>query len=123
MRAHTMMLKVWGERHKLLEDQEAIKIADDADQEVLDTELYNLAELEQEIEAQDFQLILKTNSLCARAYMESPFFYISLLLGKSFILVQNAERANELFLRFEGKDPETKENSGIALLHFLLTHI
>ena len=74
----------------------------------------------EEIEAQDFQLILKTNSLFARSYIESPFFYMSLLYGRSFIFVQNSERSNEIFLRFDEKDPESKENAGIALLHILL---
>ena len=68
-------------------------------------------------------MVLKTNSLFARAYVESPFFYMSQLIGKSFIFVQNAERANETFLKFEGNDPETKENAGIALVHFLIKHL
>ena len=45
---------------------------------------------------------------------------MSLLYGRSFIFVQNSERSNEIFLRFDEKHPESKENAGIALFHFLL---
>ena len=48
---------------------------------------------------------------------------MSLLIGRSFIFVQNTERANEIFLKFDGKDPETKENAGIALLYFLMEYL
>ena len=66
---------------------------------------------------QDFQVILKSNSLSTKSYMESPFFFLSLLLGKQFLFVQNVERANEIFLRFNGVDPVQKNMAGAALLH------
>jgi len=55
--------------------------------------------------------------------MESPFFYMSLLIGRSFTFVQNAERSNEIFLKFEGMEPESKEDSGIALFNFILEYM
>ena len=50
--------------------------------------------------------------------MESPFFYLALFLGKSFIFIQNTERPNEIFLRWDGQEPALKEEAGIALLYF-----
>ena len=40
----------------------------------------------------------------AKAYIESPFFYLSLKLGNSFVIIQNPERSNEIFLRFKNQE-------------------
>ena len=65
---------------------------------------YRLQNKDQKVD-QDFQLILKSNSLIARSYLDSPFFYMSLLIGDSFLFVQNAERPNEIFLKYDGEEP------------------
>ena len=73
---------------------------------------------------QDYQMIQKTNSLFAKAYLESPFFYLSLKMNKKFIFIQNTERANENFLKIEDNDnwldDVPVDQAGIELLYFLL---
>ena len=61
---------------------------------------------------------MKSNSLIVRTYLDSPFFYMSLLISGSFLFVQNAERANEIFLKFDNEEPVNKERAGVALLHY-----
>ena len=57
-------------------------------------------------------------TLTTKGYLESPFFFIALSIGHQFVFVQNTERPNEIFLRFNGEDPYPKDLAGVGLLQF-----
>ena len=50
---------------------------------------------------QNVQLIQKYISMPVKAYLESPFFYLALMLCKSFTFIQDKERKDENFLRYD----------------------
>jgi hypothetical protein len=80
---------------------------------------------QKEIYDQGVQLIQKSASIFARAYLQSPFFYLSLRLGKSFVIIQNPERANEIFLKFKDEDQNQLVPSlaGIKILDVVRSEI
>ena len=65
---------------------------------------------------QSIKTILKGSSFFTRAYIESPFFYLSLKLGNSFVIIQNIQRSNEVFMRFKNEEVNKPEEAGIKLL-------
>ena len=74
-------------------------------------------------ELQDFQLIQKSTSLAARAYLESPFFILAYKMCQRFIFLQSPERSNEHFLRYNQREPARKEEAGVALLEQLFEEV